>query len=128
MSLMRIWSSLLICCLPLTGCAVASVDGERMKLRSAEFATYVEAVFRRQNAVAADIALTLDSEDTDDATLIALEEAELALLAACIGMNELARAQRDGATIGGLAGLKRARQAPECERATNAAVESLGSE
>jgi hypothetical protein len=51
-----------------------------------------------------------------------LEAAELELLLACRGLNELARAQRDGEAIGGFGGLKRARGAPDCERATRRAT------
>jgi len=108
--------------LGLGGCAVTATDGTRMGLRSDEFADYVESVFRRQNEVASALALELDAEDPGSERYDELDAAELALLNACVGINELAARQRDGDPLGGLRALKRARQAPECERATAAAL------
>ena len=109
----------------LGGCAVTAVNGTRMGLKSGEFADYVESVFRRQNEVASALALELESEDPDSDRYVELDSAELELLEACVGINELAARQRDGEPIGGLKALKRARQAPECERATAAAAAAL---
>jgi hypothetical protein len=107
------------------GCAVTAVDGTRMGLKSDEFADYVESVFRRQNEVASALALELEGEDPDSDRYRELDAAELELLEACVGINELAARQRDGDALGGLKALKRARQAPECERATSAAAAAL---
>ena len=66
------------------GCAaVTSLDGERMSMRSAAFASYVEAVFRRQNEVATELAFALDAAPFDSARYRQLEAAETALLDAC---------------------------------------------
>ena len=105
----------------LGGCAVTAVNGTRMGLKSDEFADYVESVFRRQNEVASALALELDREDSGSERYGELDAAELDLLNACVGINELAARQRDGDPLGGFKALKRARQAPECERATAAA-------
>lgn len=102
----------------LTGCAVTSLEGQRMPARSDMFAAYVEDTFRRQNEVAAELALALEREPEDTEHFGLLEAAELALLTECRGLNEMARAQRAGERLGGLGALKRARQAPDCERAT----------
>jgi len=111
--------------LGLGGCAVTAVNGTRMGLKSDEFADYVESVFRGQNEVASALALELDSEDPDSDRYDRLDAAELELLNACVGINELAARQRDGEPLGGFKALKRARQAPDCERATEAAARIL---
>jgi hypothetical protein len=109
------------------GCAVTSVDGDRMRLKSDRFADYVEATFRRQNAVSTDLAIEIDEEGADSVRYTILETAERRLLADCRGLNELARARRDGESASGLGALKRARGTPDCERATAAAEAALES-
>jgi hypothetical protein len=104
------------------GCAVTSVDGERLRPGSDAFSDYVESVFRRQNEIATELALALDDETIETERYEALEEAELELLRACRSLNELAEAQRDGESPRGIGALKRARQAPECERASDDAA------
>jgi hypothetical protein len=111
--------------LGLGGCAVTAANGTRMGLKSDEFADYVESVFRRQNEVASALALELESEDTASERYERLDAAELELLDACVGINELAARQRDGEPLGGFKALKRARQAPECERSTANAAAAL---
>lgn len=108
--------------LSLCGCAVTSVNGTRMGIRSDEFADYVETVFRQQNEVASVLALELESADPDSERYAELDAAELAVLDACVDINELAAAQRDGESLRGFKALARARQTPECERATAAAL------
>lgn len=105
----------------LGGCAVTSVDGRRMSLRSESFADYVEAVFRRQNDVAAELAFEIDELADDDPGYETLEAAEFELMSACRGLNQLARAQRAGESPGGFGALKRARSAPACEQAAEKA-------
>jgi hypothetical protein len=109
------------------GCAVTSVDGDRIRLSSDRFTDYVEATFRRQNEVSTDLAIEIDEAAAETARYSTLETAERRLLAACRGLNELARAHRDGEPAGGLGALKRARGAPDCERATAAAEAALQS-
>jgi hypothetical protein len=111
-----------------SACAVTSVDGERMSVRSDAFADYVESVFRRQNEIATELALEIEDERAGNDRYAALEDAELDLLTACRGLNELAEARRDGERAGGPAALRRARLAPDCERATNVAAAVLGRE
>lgn len=118
----------LIFSMSLAGCAITSVDGRRMALRSDEFQAYVEAVFRRQNELSTALALVIDAEPSDSARLGRLEDVELDLLRSCSGLNEIARARRDDEDVGGLAALKRARQAPACERAADRADEALATE
>jgi hypothetical protein len=108
-----------------TGCAVTSVDGERLRPGSDAFADYVESVFRRQNEVATALALAIDDEPAGSDRFAALEDAELDLLIACRTLNELAEASRDGERPGGMSALRRARLAPDCERATERADELL---
>jgi hypothetical protein len=96
-----------------------------MGLRSDDFAAYVETVFRRQNEVASELALEIEGEDPDSARYGELDAAELALLDACLGLNELAAHQRDGEPLRGFRALERARQAPDCERAAEAAAAAL---
>lgn len=107
--------------LMLSGCApVVTLEGERLKVRSDAFATYVEEVFREQNRVAT--ALAFELEDAQDPErLDVLEAAESSLLEACAGLNEMAAARRDGARLRRLRALDAARAAPQCERATAAA-------
>lgn len=96
-----------------------------MAARSETFAAYVEGVFRRQNEVAAELSLALEREPDDTERFSLLEAAELTLLTECRGLNEMARAQRAGEQLAGLGALKRARQAPDCERATARAAALL---
>ena len=107
------------------GCAVTTVDGKRLRIGSDAFPDYVESVFRRQNEVATGLALAIEDEPSGTGRYAALEAAELELLTACRGLNELAEATRGGEDPRGLAALQRARVAPDCERATNRAVEEL---
>ena len=109
----------------LTGCAVTSAGGERMGLRSDAFAGYIETVFRRQNEVATDLLTELDNEDPESDRFQSLDAADYELQIACREMNSLARANRDGELDRGLAALRQARTAPECERATDAAAALL---
>jgi len=106
------------------GCAVTSVEGERMRPGSDAFAAYVETVFRQQNEIATSLAFEIDDEDADSPRYLELESAETELDAACRGLNELARRRRDGEPLGGLGALRRAREAPACEQAATTA-ESL---
>lgn len=108
-----------------TGCAVRSLDGERLPVRSEAFADYVETVFRRQNEVATELAFAFDDLDPGSELYARLENAESALLDACRGLNQIAQRRRDGDPLGGLGALSRARQAPACERATLAAEAAL---
>ena len=110
------------------GCAVTSLEGRRMPVKSDAFADYVEAVFRHQNDVANVLVLTLDAADSGSNDYASLEDAELALLDACRGLNELARSRRDGEPIGGIKAFRRARQAPDCERAADAAASLLATD
>jgi hypothetical protein len=96
-----------------------------MPTRSDAFADYFESVFRNQNELADRLAAALDEADPDSARYAALDAAELDLLTSCRGVNELARRRQNGESAGGLGALKRARQAPDCERATQAAAALL---
>ena len=109
-----------------SGCAaVTTEEGERLSVRSEGFAEYVERVFREQNRVATELAFALEDAPVGSARFDALDAAEELLLSACAGLNELAAARRDGGRAGGLRGLRAARQAPACERATSAAAAAL---
>lgn len=111
--------------LTLTGCAVTGAGGQRLRTGSDAFADYVETVFRRQNEIATALSDALDQADPDSARYAALEAAELDLLVACRGLNELAQRRRNGERVGGFGALKRARQAPDCERAADQAAALL---
>jgi hypothetical protein len=87
----------------------------------------VEAVFRRQNQISIEMANEIDDEELASARFSTLDTLDRQLLVACAGVNELARAQRDGESVRGLGALKRARGAPDCERATNEAAAALES-
>jgi hypothetical protein len=111
--------------LGMPGCAVTSADGDRMPAKSEAFSTYVADVFQRQNEISTELSLALDGEEPGSARYLVLENAELDLFTTCRGLNQIARSRRDGEQIRGLGALKRARQAPACERATAAAAELL---
>jgi hypothetical protein len=96
-----------------------------MRLKSDRFADYVEATFRRQNQISTEMALEIDAAEIDSARYSILETAESELLAACRGLNELATAERDGERVGGLGGLSRARDTPDCEAAIGRAAAAL---
>jgi hypothetical protein len=109
----------------LCGCAVLSQDGQRMGLKSDAYAEYVERVFQYQSDVSTELAFVLADEDPDSQRFVRLEDAELDVLTACRGLNQLASARRNGSRPGGLAALKQARQVPDCERAAAAAAAAL---
>jgi hypothetical protein len=109
----------------LTGCAsVATVDGERLALTSAEFRTYVEHVFREQNRVADELAFALEAPDGSPEGLAVAEQR---LLDACAGVNELATARRDERRLGVRRNLSAARSVSECDRTTRTVEELLTS-
>ena len=109
----------------LGACAVTSADGRRIGVGSDAFADYVERVFRRQNEVATELSFALDDPETSDERFSLLAGADLELQAACRELNELARRTRDGDPARGFGAMRRARQAPDCERATDAAAALL---
>lgn len=111
-----------------SGCAVTSIDGERMALPSESFSSYVETVFRRQNELAVELGRVLDREQIDGERLDYLEALELDLLQSCRGLNEIAEARRDGDAGRGFGALRRARQAPDCERAARAVEAALAAD
>jgi hypothetical protein len=117
--------AILMLCLGLAGCAVTSADGERLRPGSDAFADYVEAVFRRQNQLQIELALALDDANPDSERYQALEVVELELLTICRPLNELAAQRGAGESTGGPGALKRARQAPACERAAEKAAALL---
>jgi hypothetical protein len=121
MSLARLAAS---CALfSLSGCAaVATADGDRLALASAEFRAYVERVFREQNRVADELAFALEAPGAESDALAAEEQR---LLAACAGVNELATARRDERRLGLRRNLSAARSVPHCETATRAAAAAL---
>jgi hypothetical protein len=108
---------------PLAGCAaVATVDGQRLKLTSEDFSAYVERVFREQNRVADELAFALEAPGYERGALAAAEQR---LLEACAGVNELATARRDESRLGVRRSLSAARTVPQCEATTRAAADSL---
>jgi hypothetical protein len=100
---------------------VPTADGERLRLASPEFRTYVERVFREQNRVADELAFALEAPG-QNAELTAAEER---LLAACAQVNELATARRDDMELGIRASVRAARTVPGCEAAARAAETAL---
>jgi hypothetical protein len=121
--LVRRVAPLLAATLACPGCAtVTTVDGQRLGLTSAEFASYVERVFREQNRIADALAFALEGEAAGRADLM---EAEQSLLTACAGVNELATARRDGEGLGLKRSAANARSVPACERAAQAAARLL---
>ena len=113
---------LLAATLALQGCAaVATAGGEQLALRSPEFRSYVERVFREQNRVADELAFALEAAPGR----AELTAAEQALLTACAGVNELATSRRDDRRLGVGARIAAARSVPDCERATQSAAARL---
>jgi hypothetical protein len=107
-----------------SGCAtVATADGERLHLTSADFREYVERVFREQNRVADELAFELEAPGTEGSEL---GRAEQRLLEACAGVNELATARRDERRIGMRRSAASARTVPACERASREAARLIG--
>lgn len=107
------------------GCAaVHTADGRRIGVATPAFRSYVETVFREQNAVGTELAFALE-DGTGGSDLAAAEDA---LLAACAELNRLAAAERDGRRLPNAERLHAARSAPECERAAAAARVALAAE
>jgi hypothetical protein len=116
-------SSALLGLLALSGCAaVSTAGGERLRLGSDGFRGYVERVFREQNRVADELAFAAEAPGPARAALAAAEDE---LLAACAGVNELATARRDGRRLGIGRSVRLAQSVPQCERATEAALQHL---
>lgn len=108
------------------GCAVTTAGGTRLRVGSDAFSAYAERVFREQNRVASRLAFALaDAERADGPRYRALEDAEDDLLDACMDLNDVAARRRDRQRPGALRGLRAAREAPACERATAAAAALL---
>jgi hypothetical protein len=107
----------------LTACAgsIRTPEGDRMRLRSEEFAAYAEDVFRQQNEVLDALAFALD-EQPDEPRLLRAEDS---VLEACAGLNEMAVRRRDAESVRPLRGLRVARRIPECARAAAQASELL---
>ena len=109
----------------LSGCAgsLATADGERLRISSAEFADYAEQVFRLQNEVLDALAFALDDYPDD----IGLLNAEEAVLEACVEINELAvRRQRGGGTRV-VRDMRAAQGVPACDAAAVMASEVVRS-
>jgi len=108
----------------LAGCAgsVMTAEGDRLGLRSDEFAAYAESVFRRQNVVLDALSFALDERPGDERLLLAEER----VLDACAGLNEIALRRRAGEAVRPLSGLRAARRVPACESAASQAAELLG--
>ena len=111
------------CALVLGACATAVTTGSgtRLALRSAQFATYAEDVFRLQNEVLDALAFVLD--DAPDTPAAVLHEDEL--LTACTGLNEIAVRRRDGGGVRPLRDAATARSVPQCEAAALSAADWL---
>ena len=105
--------------------AVTTLDGERLRLGSPAFRAYVESVFREQNRVATELLFALEAVGPAVPDHARLEAAELELVRACRGLNEIAAERRAGRELGTLREAGAARQAPQCERAARAAAEAL---
>lgn len=102
----------------LAGCAtVETVDGEELRMTSAEYRAYVERVFRAQNRVASDLAFALE-EAPDEPAELAILAAEARLLEECASLNEIATRRRDDERAGLRRGAAAGRAAPRCEDAT----------
>jgi prephenate dehydrogenase len=106
----------------LAGCAVMTEDGERLSLRSPQFRSYVERIFREQNKVADRFAFAL--EDATDAPA-AVTAAEQSLQDACARLNELATARRDERRQSVHERLEAARSVPGCERTLRSSTATL---
>ena len=108
----------------LFGCAgsVRTAEGDRLGLRSDEFAAYAQEVFRLQNVVLDALSFELD-ERPDETFLLLAEER---VLEACAGLNEVAVRRRDREAVRALRGLRVARWVPECESAASQAADLLG--
>lgn len=125
MTKMRALAVVCVTAVGLGGCAVTSLDGQRLRLQSDAYADYVERVFRLQSDVSTELAFLLADENPGSPRYPLLEDADDAVWAACLGLNELAAEQQNGDRPGGLGALQRARAVPECERAATAAAELL---
>lgn len=107
--------------------SVTTLDGERLAMTSPAFRAYVESVFRAQNRVATELAFALEAAGSDSAGYAMLESAEIELIDACAGLNEIAVGRRDGTGRGGPGRAEAARRAPDCERAARAAEAAIAS-
>jgi hypothetical protein len=115
---------LLVLCL--SACAaVTGLDGQQLRLGTDQFASYVEAVFRRQNELLSEFAFALDGETIDSPEFLRLELAEGLLIDACEGLNWLALRRQQQRPLGGPRATRAARTAPLCEEAADQAADAL---
>jgi hypothetical protein len=103
---------------------VRTASGAAVSLDSPAFREYAAAVFRTQNGIATRIAFLMEdaTDPAEHARLLALEES---LLEACMGLNALAAAERDGRPLGKLEAWQAARAVPACEAQARAAEAAL---
>jgi uncharacterized protein YceK len=102
-----------------------SPQGEPVLMNQAEFAAYVEQVFRHHNSVANDLLFSANSlEDPDSHANLKLLRAEAKMRHACLPLNEAASAAATGGSPGFWTKMSLAGAVPKCEQATRK-VESL---
>ena len=109
------------------GCiaTVETLDGTRHRISSTAFRDYAAAVFREQNRVASALAFSMEEPALGEQELTALEAAESQLLDACGSLNEIAVRRRDDARRRPFADARAAKTVPDCERAIDAANQTL---
>lgn len=105
-----------------TGCATVRTrtpEGRAVKMNEAEFAAYVERVFRHHNAVVNELMfVSTISDDGNSHADAELREAESKMDLACLPLNELISALSGGQTPSLKSKMRLATAVPECESAT----------
>lgn len=113
------------------GCAgirTLSPEGQPLVMNEAEFAVYLERVFRHHNAVVNDLLFATNSlGEPNVAADVALLRAEARMDHACHPLNDAASAAASGQTPSIWTKMSLANAVPECESATRK-VEALISE
>lgn len=99
--------------------------GESVSMTEAEFAAYVEQVFRHHNAVVNDLMFAANRiEDKDDPADAELMESETRMTHVCLPLNEMVSMMAVGHPPGFRTKLQLPDAVPECEAATRK-VETL---
>ena len=95
-------------------------EGISITMTEGEFAAYVEHVFRHHNKVYSDLIDCLTMVDEADATSTdeELKNAEVAMLNACLPVNEIVSASTEGRDLGMRSKMRLVQAVPDCEIAT----------
>ena len=113
--LLKITLGFLIAGLSACGVNTRDVDGKPIRMTKAEFADYVEQVFRHHNGVVNELILVTSlSDDPEPELPVSLIAAEKAMVAKCQPLNDMVSATIEGRELSTWSKLLLIDQVPSC--------------